>query len=69
MSNIYAHPTMTSSTDHIWALQQRLGLRAVIEGHRVRMVGPAPLADRPLCNSSPATRAGRPYISLVRGQP
>ena len=38
MSDIYAHPTMTSSPDLIRALQERLGLRAIIQGHRVRLV-------------------------------
>ena len=38
MSNLYVHPTITSSPDLIQALQARLGLRAIVQGHRVRLV-------------------------------
>lgn len=42
MSTVYAHPTMTSSPDLIQALQDRLGLRAIIQGRRVRLVSIPP---------------------------
>lgn len=38
MSDIYAHPTITSSPDLIQALQDRFGLRAIVQGHRVRLI-------------------------------
>lgn len=45
MSNIYAHPTTTTSPGQIQALQERLGLRAIVQGHRVHLVGtPRPSA-------------------------
>ena len=42
MSNIYAHPTMTSSPDLVQALQERLGLRAIVQGSRVQLVNTPP---------------------------
>lgn len=42
MSDIYAHPAITSSPELILALQERLGLRAIIQGHRVRLVSIPP---------------------------
>ena len=38
MSNIYAHPAITTSPELIWALQDRLCMRAVVDGRRVRLV-------------------------------
>ena len=35
MTNLYAHPSLTTSPELIWALQDRLGLRAVVEGRHV----------------------------------
>lgn len=32
ISNVYAHPDMCPTPELIWALQERLGLRAVVEG-------------------------------------
>lgn len=46
--NVFAHPALCSSADLIWALQERLGMRAVVEGARVRMIGPARPSGRPL---------------------
>lgn len=48
MSNIYAHPSMCTTPELIWAIQDRLGMRAVIEGRRVRLVGEPKPAGRPL---------------------
>ena len=48
--NLYAHPTLIRNPDSILALQCRLGLRAVPDGHRVRLVGwvrrPRPTPNR-----------------------
>lgn len=38
-SNIYAHPAICATPELIWALQERLGMRAVVEGRCVRLVG------------------------------
>lgn len=38
MNNLYAHPTITSSPDLIQALQEHLGLRAIVQGSRVQLV-------------------------------
>jgi hypothetical protein len=38
MNNLYAHPTITSSPDLIQALQERLGLLAIVQGSRVQLV-------------------------------
>ena len=38
MSDIYAHPTITSSPDFVQALQERLGLLAIVQGSRVQLV-------------------------------
>lgn len=46
-SCIYAHPAITTSPEYIWALQERLGLRAVVEGRRVRLVGEPQWSGRP----------------------
>ena len=42
MSDIYAHPTITSSPDLIQALQEHLGLRAIVQGSRVQLVNTPP---------------------------
>lgn len=42
MATLYAHPTITSSPDLIRALQTRFGLRAIVEGARVRLIQPGP---------------------------
>ena len=58
MTTIYAHPALTTTPDDIRALQERLGLCAVIEGRRVRLVGTPQWRRRP----TPADieqRAGR----------
>jgi len=47
-AGIYAHPSITTSPEYIWALQERLGLRAVVEGRRVRLVGEPKPAGRPI---------------------
>lgn len=65
---IYLHPTMTSSPGLIQALQERLGMRAVVEGHRVRMIGPARLTGRPIPQSPPTTAVGRPRFGVIRGR-
>ena len=36
-SNIYAHPAICTTPELIWAIQARLGMRAVVEGRRVRL--------------------------------
>lgn len=36
-SNIYAHPAICTTPELIWALQERLGMRAVVDGRRVRL--------------------------------
>lgn len=38
MCKIFAHPTMCTTPELIWALQERLGMIAVVEGRRVRLV-------------------------------
>ena len=55
MSTVYAHPTMTSSPDLIQALQDRLGLRAIIQGRRVKLV-----SIPPCWRSRPAHRGIEP---------
>lgn len=45
--DIYAHPSITTSPEYIWAIQERLGLRAVVEGRRVRLVGEPRWSGRP----------------------
>ena len=46
-NNLYAHPSLTTSPELIWALQERLGLRAVVEGRRVRLLGNPQWRGRP----------------------
>lgn len=48
MADIYIHPAITSSPGLVRALEERLGIRAVVEGKRVRLVGPPQPAGRPL---------------------
>ena len=48
MSNIFAHPAITTSPELIWALQDRLGMIAIVEGRRVRLVGEPRPTGRPL---------------------
>lgn len=48
MNNIYAHPAMCSDAHTIAALQERLGMRAVVDGRRVRLVGEPRPTGRPL---------------------
>ena len=47
MTNLYAHPSLTTSPELIWALQDRLGLRAVVEGRHVRLLGNPQWQGRP----------------------
>lgn len=68
MSNIYVHPTMTSSPGLIQVLQQRLGMFALIQGTRVRLVNPSRPTDRPTPQPSTKT-GGRPRLDIVRGRP
>lgn len=42
MSNLYAHPVITSSPDLILALQERHGLRAIVQGSRVQLLNIPP---------------------------
>lgn len=37
MSNIFAHPSMCTTPELIWALQERLDMIAVVESRRVRL--------------------------------
>lgn len=39
MADIYVHPTITSNPLGVTRLQQATGLRAIVQGHRVRLVG------------------------------
>jgi len=48
MSDIYAHPSMCTTPELIWALQERLGMIAIVEGRRVRLVGEPRPTGRPL---------------------
>jgi len=48
VSNIYAHPEICTTPELIWALQERLGMRAVVEGRRVRLVGTPRPTGRPI---------------------
>lgn len=61
--NIYAHPAITTSPEYIWALQERLGLRAVVEGRRVRLVGEPRWSGRP----APAAVEQRAGVLFVIG--
>jgi len=38
MSNVYLHPCLCSDPMTIWAAEEVLRMRAVVEGHRVRLV-------------------------------
>lgn len=69
MSNIYVHPTMTSSPGLIQVLQQRLGMFALIQGTRVRLVNPTRPTDRTTHQPQPTPTGGRPRLSIVRGRP
>lgn len=57
MNNIYAHPAICATPELIWALQERLGVRAIVEGRRVRLVGEPRPTGRPL---------GEPPLDLSR---
>lgn len=61
MNNIYAHPAMCSDAHTIAALQERLGMRAVVDGRRVRLDGDPRPTGRPL----PAPKRGH-ALSIVR---
>ena len=38
MSNVYLHPCLCSDPMTIWAAEEVLRMRAIVEGHRVRLV-------------------------------
>lgn len=60
-TNLYVHPVWTTSPELIWALQERLGLRAVVDGRRVRLVGEPRWSGRPApCALEP--RGGRLFV-------
>ena len=59
--NIYAHPAITTSPEYIWAIQERLGLRAVVEGRRVRLVGEPQWSGRP-APAAVEQRAGSLFV-------
>lgn len=62
---VFAHPTLCGKPELVWALQERLGMRAVVEGRRVRMVGPARPSGRPL--AAPVAGPVR-HLTLVGGR-
>lgn len=64
-SRVFAHPALCTTPDLIWALQERLGMRAVVEGRRVRLIGPPQPAGRPL--TAPGTGQVC-HLSLVGGR-
>ena len=45
-SNIFAHPAICTTPELIWALQDRLCMRAVVDGRRVRLVPKPPEKPR-----------------------
>ncbi len=47
MGEILVHPAITTTPELIWALQERLGLRAVVDGRRVRLIGMPRWCGRP----------------------
>lgn len=64
-ASIFVHPALCASPALIQAMQERLGMRAVVEGRRVRMVGTARPSGRPLA----APAAGQvSHLSLVGGR-
>lgn len=68
---IFAHPAICTSPELVWALQERLGLRAVVEGRRVRMISttrPTRPTDRPT-PPPPTPTGGRPRLGIIRGRP
>ena len=68
MNNLYAHPCMTSSPELIRALQERLGLRAVVDGHRVRLVGTPQWRGRPAPACGAESRNGQAWATPDRIQ-
>lgn len=63
MNNLYAHPCMTSSPELIRALQERLGLRAVVDGQRVRLVGTPQWRGRPAPACGAESRNGQAFAN------
>ena len=47
MDNLFAHPSITSSPELIRDLQDRLGVLARADGHRVRLVAAPPARRAP----------------------
>lgn len=39
--NIYAHPAVTTTPAKFMAMQASTGLRAIVDGHRIRLIQPA----------------------------
>ena len=66
MNNLFAHPCMSSSPELIRALQERLGLRAVVDGHRVRLVGTPQWRGRPAPACGTESRNGQAFAQPDR---
>lgn len=53
MSNIYLHPCLCSDPMTIWAAEEVMRMRAVVEGHRVQLVPRAePVWERVVNNNT-----------------
>ena len=57
MSNIYLHPCLCSDPMTIWAAEEVLRMRAVVEGQRVRLVPRCDPVWETLVNISTAIQA------------
>lgn len=67
---VFAHPELCTSPDLIRALWERLGMLAVVDGHRVRLIGVAKPRGQPLYIPTPESCGPLKLVAgSRRGQP